>query len=96
MGDCLRNLWTRYQNLSVSRLDLQLPLTAFVQQLLRHSGFAGGVQQDAAECLMHLLQAVDEGRMQRRVCGSYAAASLDGMILSVSYTHLTLPTNREV
>ena len=60
MGDCLRNLWTSYQNLSVSRLDLQLPLTAFVQQLLRHSGFAGGVQQDAAECLMHLLQAVDE------------------------------------
>ena len=91
MGDCLRNLWTRYQNLSVSRLDLQLPLTAFVQQLLRHSGFAGGVQQDAAECLMHLLQAVDEGRMQRRVCGSYAAASLDGMILcrTVTEAHIS-------
>ena len=81
MGDCLKNLWATYRNVSSNRLDLQLPLTMLVRQILRQAGFAGGAQQDAAECLMHLLQAVDVGRMQERVCGSLAASSVDGTIL---------------
>jgi hypothetical protein len=81
MGDCLQNLWTTYKLESASQLDLQPPLLAMVQQILRHTGFAGGIQQDAAECLMHLLQSVDGGRMQQRVCGAYAVASLENMIL---------------
>ncbi len=67
MGDCLRNLWAAYKNASASELDVLHPLATLVQQLLRHSGFVGGAQQDAAECLMHLLQATDGGNMQGRV-----------------------------
>ena len=91
MGDRLKDFWNSYKNISANRIDRQLPFTALVQQFLRHAGFTGGVQQDAAECLMHLLQAVDGGRMQRRVCGSYAAASLESMILcrSPPETHVS-------
>ena len=81
VGDCLKNLWTTYKAESASQLDLQPPLLALVRQILRHTGFAGGIQQDAAECLMHLLQSVDGGRMQQRVCGAYAVASQENMIL---------------
>ena len=56
-------------------------LAALVNQFLGYTGLAGGRQQDAAECLMHFLEAVDGGRMQQRVCKSYAAATVQGMIL---------------
>ena len=56
-----------------------MPLT-LVQQVLRQAHFPGGTQQDAAECLMHLLQSVDQGNMQRRVCGAFAAMSVENMI----------------
>ncbi len=84
MGDCLKNLWATYRNVSSNQLDLQLPLTVLVRQILRQAGFAGGAQQDAAECLMHLLQAVDVGRMQKRVwiLGCFQCRRHDLMSLS--------------
>ena len=81
MGDHLRSLWSTYQSPSTSEPELIVPLSGVVGQILRHSGFPGGVQQDAAECLMHILLAVDGGRMQQRVCGAYAVASVENMIL---------------
>ena len=56
-------------------------LVAFVDQMLRFAGFALGSQQDAAECLMYLFQCVDGGDMQRFAWGSYAAASVENMVL---------------
>ena len=44
-------------------------------------GFAPGTQQDAAECLMRILEHVDRGGMQARVCGAGAASSVESMIL---------------
>jgi len=91
MGDCLKNLWAVYKNSSATPHDVHLPLTALVQQILTYANFPGGRQQDAAECLMNLLKAVDEGRMQRRVCGAYAASSIESMILcrSPPETHVS-------
>ena len=31
--------------------------------------------------MMHLFQCIDGGRMQERICGAYAAMSVDGMIM---------------
>ena len=81
MGDSLRNLWAKYREAAATHEEVCVPLLALVQQILRQTGFPGGVQQDAAVCLMHLLQAVDGGRMQQRVCSALAAASLENMIL---------------
>ena len=81
MGDCLHNLWVKYRDASSTHGDALTPLSALVQQIRKQAGFSGGAQQDAAECLMHVLQAVDGGRMQQRVCGAYAAASLENMIM---------------
>ena len=49
--------------------------------LEQYAGFPGGSKQDAAECLMYILQGVDAGEMQRRVCGAYAIASIENMVL---------------
>ena len=64
-----------------TQLDIVPPLAAWVAQVMEHASFTGGAQQDAAECLMHILLGVDGGEMQRRVCGASAAASVEGMIL---------------
>ena len=64
-----------------TEVGLRLRLALYVEQLLRQSGFAGGVQQDAAECLMHLFFGIDQGQMQSRVCGANAAASVESLIL---------------
>ena len=80
-GDRLRDLWTVYQQEAITEMDIMAPLAAWVEQLLLQSGFAGGSQQDAAECLMHILHSVDHGEMQRRVCGANAAASVENMVM---------------
>ena len=51
------------------------------QQILEHSQFPGGVQQDAAECLMHILQSADGGNLRRRLCGGLLALNVEGMLL---------------
>ena len=81
MGKRLRRLPAVLTDGNSSRGDAMAPLTALVDQILRHTHFAGGTQQDAAECLMHILLATDNGRMQRRVCGAYAAFSVESMAL---------------
>ena len=74
-------MWGTYKQESATKTSVLTCLAALVNQFLGYTGLAGGRQQDAAECLMHLLQAIDGGRMQQRVCKSHAAASVEGMIL---------------
>ena len=81
MGDCLRCLLRTYCDPTSTAIDTMAPLVRTVRQVLAHSGFPGGSQLDAAECLMHLLQSIDQGRCHLRVCGVYAARSVEGMIL---------------
>ena len=65
-----------------THFDVMPRLAAWVEQVLAQANFAGGSQQDAAECLMHILMSVDRGEMQRRVCGVYAVAVVENMLLS--------------
>ena len=81
LGDRLRALLNVYKSESATQSDLLVPLAAWVEQVLQQARFQGGIQQDAAECLMHILATVDGGAMQRRVCGANAAASVENMIL---------------
>ena len=81
LGDRLKDLLGVYRLPTATLNDIMAPLAAWVAQVIEHAGYAGGVQQDAAECLMHILLGVDGGEMQRRVCGASAAASVEGMIL---------------
>jgi hypothetical protein len=81
LGDRLKELWALYRQQNATRRSLHTKLAALVEQVLSHTGFLEGRQQDAAECLMYLLGAVDGGRMQERVCMAYAAATVEGMIL---------------
>ena len=75
MGDRLRDLLAVPTAGNSSWGDAMASLTALVDQMLRHTGFSGVTQQDAAECLMHIAMATDSGRMQHRVCGACAAVS---------------------
>ena len=81
LGDHLKSLWDVYKHKNAIIDDMHVPLTAWVDQVYRHAGFALGSQHDAAECLMHLLLGIDGGEMQRRVCGANAVASVESMIL---------------
>ena len=65
----------------MTEAGVKLQLASYVAQMLRQAGFAGGAQQDAAECLMHLFSGIDQGQMQSRVCGANAAASVESLIL---------------
>jgi hypothetical protein len=56
-------------------------LGAWIAQVNEQAAFDGGRQQDAAECLMHILLSVDQGRMQQRVCGANAAAAVASMVM---------------
>ena len=56
-------------------------LASWVDRVLIQTGFASSSQQDAAECLMHILLSVDRGDMQKRVCGANDAVSVESMIL---------------
>ena len=76
MGDQLKGLFCEYEREDAKVIDVVAPLTAWVDQVLRQTGFAAGSQQDAAECLMHLLLSTAQGNMQWRVCGANAVASL--------------------
>ena len=88
MGDCLRDLLRVYCDAGSTAVDTLAPLVCVARRILAHSGFAGGTQQDAAECLMHLLLSIDQGRCQRRVCGALAALSVEGMIRCAGPTGL--------
>jgi hypothetical protein len=81
LGDRLKELWALYKQQTATTTVVLTALASLVEQFLNFTGFAGGRQQDAAECLMYFLQAVDGGRMQGRVCKSYAAANIESMIL---------------
>ena len=81
MGDNVRALLTAYLDAEATDASVRVRLASYVEQMLRQTGFPGGVQQDAAECLMHLLLSIDQGQMQRRVCGANAVASVESMIL---------------
>ena len=81
LGDCLAALLNEYKRGDATAADIRLPLTAWIGQVLSHASFAAGSQQDAAECLMHLLLGIDGGEMQKRVCGANAVASVESMIL---------------
>ena len=80
LGDCLKNLWCCYRRMDATHADVLLRLGELVSQILHQSDFLGGTQQDAAECLVDVLKYVDEGRMQQRVSGAHAVASLESMI----------------
>ena len=76
----MRDVLAVYAHGNSARGDVVTPLAALVDQILRQTHFAGGTQQDAAECLMHILLATDHGGMQQRVCGANAAVSVESMI----------------
>ena len=80
-GDKLKALFDVYKDGAATTSQVSPRLLDFVAQVLRQAGFAGGTQQDAAECLMHLLLSIDRGEMQQRVCGANAVASVESMIL---------------
>ena len=67
LGDALRSLLAVYKVPGISQIDVLPHLAAWVEKLLSHTSFVGGAQEDAAECLMHILMAVDQGHMQQRV-----------------------------
>jgi len=81
LGDRLKELWAIYKQQDATAIGVLTSLASLVNVFLNYTGFAAGRQQDAAECLMHLLGAVDGGGMQERVCRSYAAATVEDMIL---------------
>ena len=81
LGDRAKALLTAYTDAQSTDTRVRARLAELLDQLLRQAGFAGGSQQDAAECLMHLFLSVDQGRMQARVCGASAVASVESMIL---------------
>ena len=87
LGDRLKDLFDVYKLPGASVQDITAPLAAWVAQVMEHANFTGGTQQDAAECLMHILLGVDGGEMQRRVCGANAAVSAENMIL-LSLIHI--------
>ena len=80
-SDRLLALWTVYRDVDATEHGVSPPLVEWVNYLQQYAGFPGGSQQDAAECLMYILQGVDAGEMQRRVCGAYAIASIENMVL---------------
>eukprot|EP00974_Lingulodinium_polyedra_P100115 9697979-Lingulodinium_polyedra.AAC.1 len=62
MGDRSQDLFRARSKEGAARNDVLLPLVAFVSQVLEQPpGFAPGAQQDAAECLMRILEHVDRG-----------------------------------
>ena len=81
LGDRLISLWGVYSHKNAITAEIGHPLAAWVHQVYSHAGFVLGTQQDAAECLMHLLLNIAGGDMQRRVCGANAAGSVESMIL---------------
>ena len=81
LGDALRNLFAVYKVAGISEVEVRPHLAAWVEKLLAHTSFVGGAQEDAAKCLMHILMAVDQGHMQRRVCGANAVSSVENMLL---------------
>ena len=81
MGARLRSLWDTCKRVETTEADACDALLKWVDQLIRHAGFSGGTQQDAAECLMHILRAVDQGGMQRRICGAEARLANESIIL---------------
>ena len=81
LGDRLKSLWDVYRHKNAIVADMHVPLATWVNQVLLHAGYAPGSQQDAAECLMHLILAIDGSEMQKRVCGANAVASVESMVL---------------
>ena len=81
MGDRLQALLNIYKNENSTQLDVVPRVAEWVEQVLNQANFTGGSQQDAAECLMHILMSVDGGSMQRRVCGANAVAAVENMLL---------------
>jgi len=81
LGDALKALLTAYEMPECTELAVLPHLADWLARFLAHSAFTGGAQEDAAECLMHILMAVDGGDMQRRVCGANAAVSVESMLL---------------
>ncbi|CAK0887182.1 unnamed protein product [Prorocentrum cordatum] len=81
MGDRLRDLFCARSSPASTAGDIRPPLVALVRQILQQPpGFESGRQQDAAECLMRVLEHADLGGVRRRVCGDGAAASVEGMV----------------
>jgi hypothetical protein len=80
-GDRLKALLNENKREQATQIDVTALLAAWVDRVLSQAGFAAGTQQEAAECLMHILLSVGQGNMQRRVCGANAAASVESMIL---------------
>ena len=81
MGDRLQDLFRARSKGEATRNDVLVPLVAFLAQVIQQPpGFAPGMQQDSAECLMRILEHVDAGGMQLRVCGANAIASAENMI----------------
>ena len=81
MGDRMRELFRARSATASAATDILPPLVALVRQLLlQPPGFRPGRQQDAAECLMRILECADHGGVRRRVCGACAATSVEGMV----------------
>ena len=59
---------------SISELDALPHHAVWVERFLTHTSFAGVAQENASECLMHILMAVGQGDMQCHVCGANAAS----------------------
>ena len=87
VGACLRDLLKVYCDVGSTAVDTLGPLVRVVGRVLGHCGFAGGSQQDVAECLMHLLPSIDQGCCQRSVCGATGAPDAEGM------TRFSAPTS---
>ena len=81
MGDRLRALQQAYVSPDATTLDIVAPLAAFVSHALRHSGWSGGSQQDAAEFLTQIFGSVDHGQMAASVCGATAASHAEHVIM---------------
>ena len=98
MGDRLQALLNIYKNGQSTCLDVMPRVTEWVEQVLNQANFTEGSQQDAAECLMHILISVDGGSMQRRVCGANAVAAVENMLLcqvdvDAQLSHNAAPVN---
>ena len=77
---CVREVFAEYVATDASTVDVIAPIDV-VHELQRHVGFILGRQQDAGECLRHLLQYTGLGH---RLCNAHTDL-VDGAVV-LSYT----------
>ena len=80
MGDCLRDLLRVYCDAGSTAVDTLAPLVRVVRLILARCGYAGGSPQNAADCLVHLLQSIDLDCCRQCVCEALVAPDVESMI----------------